>query len=270
MLESGEIISNNQLKGDYFKIEFLAPEICPGVKAGQFVHMRIAELCDIILRRPFSVCDVNDKGILTLIYKIVGQGTLALSKLKPGICCSLMGPLGTGFSPLNKNEKPVIVAGGYGAAATYLLAKKAKNSGILLIGARTQDNLILVDEFKNTGFKVEISTEDGSAGHKGMVTELLQQLIQNNPDEKFRFYGCGPDPMLMEMGKILLKNSLDGELSLDHVMCCGIGACFACVVKVKDDNPEGWRYARTCKEGPVFKASDIYYENSRKEEIVNH
>lgn len=262
MLESGEIISNKQLKGDYFKIEFLAPEICPGVKAGQFVHVRISELKDRILRRPFSVCDVNDKGILTLIYKIVGEGTLALSTLKPGTCCSLMGPLGIGFSPLNKNEKPVIVAGGYGAAATYLLAKRAGVRGILLLGARTEDNLILVEEFKNTGFKVEISTEDGSAGHRGLVTELLRQLIQNNSDEKFRFYGCGPDAMLMEMGKILLAHKLDGELSLDHVMCCGIGACFTCVIKVKDDNPEGWRYARTCKEGPVFKASEVYYEKT--------
>jgi dihydroorotate dehydrogenase electron transfer subunit len=173
-----------------------------------------------------------------------------------------MGPLGKPFSEPEKDELPVIVAGGYGSAATYLIAKNAKKPGILLLGARSEKDLILTEKFREHSFEVKTATEDGSDGHKGLVTELLTPTIRENPDKKLHFYACGPKGMLMALGEMLLKRELDGELSLDHLMCCGVGACFACVIKVKADNEQGWRYARTCKEGPVFKASEVYYPES--------
>jgi dihydroorotate dehydrogenase electron transfer subunit len=119
--------------------------------------------------------------------------------------------------------------------------------------------LILTDKFADAGFDVRTATNDGSEGHKGFVTELIVQALAENPGKKIRFYGCGPTPMLLALAKILQDAGYnDGELSLDHLMCCGVGACFACVVKVKADNEDGWRYARTCKEGPVFKVEDVY------------
>ena len=259
MLEDAKIISNEVLKGDYRRVEFDAPSISPEVKPGQFVHVQIAQLKDRILRRPFSICNVSDDGVLTVVYKIVGEGTAKLAELTPGTVCNLMGPLGVPFSAPSGDEVPVLVAGGYGSAATYILARRSANPGILLLGARSEDDLILIDEFEQLGFDVRIATENGARGKKGLVTELLQNVLNEPGLENRRFYGCGPRGMLMAMGRMLLDNGCDGELSLDHLMCCGVGACFACVVKVKDDNPDGWRYARTCNEGPVFQASDVFY-----------
>ena len=260
MLEDAKILRNERLKGDYWKIDFDSPEICPEVKPGQFVHVQIAQLRDRILRRPFSICNVSDDGVLSVVYKVVGEGTAALSELTPGTVCNLMGPQGVPFSNLEENEIPVIVAGGYGSAATYILAQRALKPGILLLGARSEDDIILTEEFTNCGFDVRLATEDGSLGTEGLVTLLLDQVIkEENSATPFRFYGCGPHGMLLAMGQLLLKNDKDGDLSLDHLMCCGVGACFACVIKVKADNDDGWRYARTCNEGPVFQASKVYY-----------
>jgi dihydroorotate dehydrogenase electron transfer subunit len=260
MPEPGEIISNSLLKDEYYKVVFHAPEISAKARAGQFAHVKIAGLRDRILRRPFSICDVDKRNeTLTIIYKVVGTGTEVLSELTPGAVCNIMGPLGKPFSEPEKDEIPVIVAGGYGSAATYLIAKNSKTPGILLLGARSEKDLILTENFREHSFEVKTATEDGSEGHKGLVTELLGPTIKENPDKKLHFYACGPEGMLMALGEMLQNMGLDGDLSLDHLMCCGVGACFACVIKVKADNEQGWRYARTCKEGPVFKASEVYY-----------
>jgi dihydroorotate dehydrogenase electron transfer subunit len=260
MESNGKIISNDILQDDYYIVKFHAPEICAKTMPGQFVHVKIANLRDRILRRPFSICNVTADGVLTIAYKIVGEGTEALAHLKPGTVCDLLGPLGNPFTLPVDDEIPVIVAGGYGSAATYILAQRSPKSGILLLGARSKNDLILTEEFAATGFKVMTATEDGSRGHTGRVTELLDPVFEQHKNDKLRFYGCGPTGMLMALGNILVdKGYNDGELSLDHLMCCGVGACFACVVKVKAENEDGWRYARTCKEGPVFKASEVYY-----------
>jgi len=254
-----EILENSRLKGNYLKICFRAPEICESAKPGQFIHARILQLRDRVLRRPFSISNV-EKDVLTVIYKVVGTGTEALSGLVPGDTCDIMGPLGNPFSLPGKDELPVIVAGGYGCAAVYMLCGRAPSKGIVLLGARSDSDLLLVDEFKKLGFDTRCATEDGSSGHRGRVTELIPAIIEKNKARKLKFYGCGPQGMLLAMGKMITGLGLDGELSMDHLMCCGIGACFACVIKVKDNNPDGWRYARTCKEGPVFKASEFYYQ----------
>ncbi len=258
-MKIGEIISNRILQDDYYEIKFYVPEICKNTQAGQFVHIKITNLQDRILRRPFSISNVSKDGLLTVIYKVVGQGTEALSTLSAGEVCDLMGPLGTPYSMPETDEFPIIVAGGYGSAATYLIAKNSPVKGILLLGARSKTDLILTDKFADSGFDVRTSTNDGSQGHKGFVTELIAKALEENKGKKIRFYACGPTPMLLALAKILQDLGYDdGELSLDHLMCCGVGACFACVVKVKADNEDGWRYARTCKEGPVFKAIDVY------------
>lgn len=258
-MKVGEIVSNHILQDDYYEVKFYVPEICEKTQPGQFVHVKIANLNDRILRRPFSICNVTEDGILTVVYKVVGKGTQVLSTLKPGTVCDLMGPLGNPYSMPAADEFPIIVAGGYGSAATYLIAKRFHSKGILLLGARSKEDLILTDKFADAGFDVRTATNDGSEGHKGFVTELIDKALKENPDKKIRFYGCGPTPMLLALAKILQEAGYgDGELSLDHLMCCGVGACFACVVKVKADNSDGWRYARTCKEGPVFKAEDVY------------
>ena len=259
MSKAGEILSNVNLKGDYFSIEFYAPEVAEKARAGQFVHVKIGDdRGDWILRRPFSICNTDvEKGTVNVVYKVVGKGTAALSRIAPGVCCDVMGPLGNGFVPV-EDAVPVAVCGGYGAAATFMLTRSAKN-GVLLLGARSTADIILTDRYEKAGFDVRLATNDGSAGMQGFVTDLIPQLLAERPEEKFCFYACGPHPMLMALAKLLNKLGQDGQLSIDHRMCCGVGSCFACVVKVNDPgSADGWRYARSCSEGPVFKLEDVY------------
>ena len=261
MCKAGEILSNVNLQGDYYSVEFYAPEIAQTAVAGQFVHVKIGdERGDWILRRPFSICNTDkEKGTVNVVYKVVGKGTAELSRVAPGVCCDVMGPLGNGFVPV-EDATPVAVCGGYGAAATFMLTRSSKK-GVLLLGARSTADIILTDRYEKAGFDVRLATNDGSAGTKGFVTDLIPQLLAERPGEKFCFYACGPHPMLMALAKLLKKLGQDGQLSIDHRMCCGVGSCFACVVKVAaPGSADGWRYARSCSEGPVFKLEDVYIE----------
>ena len=240
-MKTGEIISNERLQNDYFLVRFHVPEICAAARAGQFVHVRIDRHGDHILRRPFSIHNVEADGALSVV-------------------CDLLGPLGTSFSDAPEDATPVLVAGGYGAAATYLITKQLPQRGIFLIGARGEADVLLTDVYRAAGYEVQVATNDGSVGTKGFVTVLVEKLLAENPGRKFFFYGCGPHPMLMALAKILNARNQKGELSIDHLMCCGVGACFACVVKVKADTPEGWQYARACTDGPVFNLDTVYVE----------
>ena len=259
-MQNGQIISNERLQNDYFLVRFYAPEICRKARAGQFVHVRIDRRGDHILRRPFSIHNTEPDGALSVVYKVVGAGTRELSQLPPGTLCDLMGPLGIGFADVPEPVTPVLVAGGYGAAATYLLTRQMKQRGLFLLGARSRADVLLTDVYRAAGYEVRVATNDGSEGEKGFGTKLVEQLLDEQPERRFFFYGCGPHPMLMALAKILRARQQDGELSIDHLMCCGVGACFACVVKVKADTQEGWQYARACTDGPVFKLKDVYVE----------
>jgi dihydroorotate dehydrogenase electron transfer subunit len=256
-----EIISNSRLKEDYYKIVFNAPHVSCSVKPGQFVHVQISGLRNRILRRPFSVCDVGPGGVLKIVYKVVGEGTMVLSELNNGSFCDILGPLGNSYSLPEKDEYPVIAAGGYGAAATYILAKQAKRKGVLLLGTKTEKDLILAEDYRQLGFDVKVTTEDGSLGTKGLVTSLLKEYFALSRNKKMRFYGCGPNQMMIAVAEMASHYGKKAELSLDHAMCCGVGACYACVVKIKDtEMPGSWKYARTCREGPVFSSDLIYSE----------
>ena len=259
-MKTGEIVSNVRLQGDYFKVKFFAPEISRAARAGQFVHVRIDRRGDRILRRPFSIHDAAPSGELTVVYKVVGSGTKALSELAPGACCDLLGPLGRGFSDQPEEVVPVLVAGGYGAAATYLLTRQMKQRGVFLLGARSAEDVLLTDSYRDAGYDVRIATNDGSLGRRGFVTELLDGLFREYAGRELFFYGCGPHPMLMALARILRNRNQRGELSIDHLMCCGVGACFGCVVKVRSGAPEGWSWARACTDGPVFPLEDVYVE----------
>jgi len=254
----GEIIENTNLKGDYYKVRFYAPGFAEKAQPGMFVHVRIDHRGDQILRRPFSI-QLAEGDALSVVYKVVGKGTAELSRLKPGAVCDLLGPRGRGFSVPPAGYTPVAVAGGYGAAATFMLTRNTGRKGLLLLGARSGADVILTEEYEKAGFEVRIATNDGSVGRKGFVTELLPELLAERPGEKFFFCGCGPHPMLMALARWLKENGQQGQLSIDHIMCCGVGACFGCVVKVNDPGSEtGWKYARACADGPVFDLNDVY------------
>ncbi len=253
------ILENGTLKNDYRKIVFHAPEIAAAAQPGQFVHVMIPDCGERILRRPFSICGYNaSAGTLAVVYKIVGEGTKALARAVPGTLCRIMGPQGKGFPMPERGETPVVIAGGYGAAATLPLARRSENHGILLLGARSKTDVILADDYRAAGFEVRIATQDGSLGTRGLVTELVPDALKACSGTPV-LYACGPNGMLLAVAGLAEKLSLKAFVSLDQHMCCGIGACFACVVKVKDSSsPDGWRYSRSCKEGPVYPAQEVY------------
>jgi len=258
--ENVTILANQQLQGDYYLLQLQTNNIAGLTKPGQFLQLQIANLEHRILRRPFSIYDVNTKtGALSIVYKIVGEGTAKLATLPTNTILNAIGSLGNGFTIPNSNTQAIVVAGGYGCAATYLLAKLAPKPPVILIGGKNKQDLLLLEQYKNLGCRVEVSTDDGSAGYHGLVTALLQKELDETKG-KIIAYACGPNPMLKAVGNMMINAKQNAQLSLDEAMCCGVGACFGCVIKKKADNKDGWEYVRSCKDGPVFDAKEIYWD----------
>jgi dihydroorotate dehydrogenase electron transfer subunit len=175
----------------------------------------------------------------------------------------MMGPLGHGFTvPKLGGETPLLVAGGYGMAAMYLLAQRSPQKGIVFVGGRRRVDILCDEEFRALGWEVRVTTEDGSHGDKGLVTgPLLAELkraAESGAYSRYKMFACGPTPMLKAVGKLAEEFDVSAELSMDEHMCCGVGVCLTCVIPVK--NGEGWEYQRTCTEGPVFDARVIAWE----------
>ncbi|HOX56622.1 MAG TPA: dihydroorotate dehydrogenase electron transfer subunit [Candidatus Paceibacterota bacterium] len=255
--ETAQIVSNERDSDLYLRMVLCAPQIAPLVQPGQFVHVRILPLKDALLRRPFSVFQVST-GNLSILYKTIGRGTEVLSRMRPGEELSLIGPLGRGFTvPLPAGEIPLLIAGGYGMAALYLLAQRSPQRGIVFVGGRRRVDILCEAEFRALGWEVRVTTEDGSQGETGLVTQaLLKELRRGMPGRKL--FACGPTPMLKAVGRLAAEFNLPAELSLDEHMGCGIGVCLTCVVPIK--TAEGWEYQRTCTEGPVFDCRQIAWE----------
>jgi dihydroorotate dehydrogenase electron transfer subunit len=286
--QTAQIVSNERDTDQYFRLVLRAPQIAPLVQPGQFAHVRITPLQDALLRRPFSIFQVNG-DTFSILYKTVGKGTEALSRMRPGEEASVIGPLGHGFNvPQPGGETPLLVAGGYGMAAMYLLAERSPQKGIVFVGGRRRVDILCEKEFQALGWEVRATTEDGSHGEKGLVTHpLLAELRSSRGNEaptekaeggrrkaeisqslltsaathrKVKLFACGPTPMLKAVGKIAEELNVPAELSMDEHMCCGVGVCLTCVIKVKSG--DGWEYQRTCTEGPVFDSRQVVWEAS--------
>ncbi|MGO8926103.1 MAG: dihydroorotate dehydrogenase electron transfer subunit [Limisphaerales bacterium] len=252
-----QIVSNERDTDLYFRLIARAAQIAPLVQPGQFAHVRILPLTEALLRRPFSIFQVSG-STLSILYKTIGKGTEALSRMRPGEELSMIGPLGHGFTvPQAGGETPILVAGGYGMAALYLLAERSPQKGIVFVGGRRRVDILCEEEFRALGWEVRVTTEDGSHGEKGLVTQaLLTELKRRAPG--YELFACGPTPMLKAVGRLAAEFDLPAELSLDEHMGCGIGVCLTCVVPIKTG--DGWEYQRTCTEGPVFDSRRIAWE----------
>jgi dihydroorotate dehydrogenase electron transfer subunit len=230
------------------------------VQPGQFAHLRIPLMRDALLRRPFSIFQVSGETI-SILYKIVGKGTEILGRMKSRERLSALGPLGHGFTvPEPCGETPLLVAGGYGMAALYLLAQRSPRKGIVFVGGRRRADILCEAEFRALGWEVRAATEDGSHGEKGVVTQpLITELRRGSAGRKL--FACGPTGMLKAVGRIAEEFNVPAELSMDEHMCCGVGVCLTCVVPTK--RGDSWEYARTCTEGPVFDARQIVWEAAK-------
>jgi dihydroorotate dehydrogenase electron transfer subunit len=234
-----------------------APQIAPLIQPGQFAHVRILPLKDALLRRPFSIFQVAG-DTFSILYKTVGKGTEVLSRMRAGEELSVIAPLGHGFTvPPVGGEIPLLVAGGYGMAAMFLLAQRSPQKGVVFVGGRRRVDILCEKEFVAVGWEVRAITEDGSHGEKGLVTHPLMAELKRGSAGK-KLFACGPTGMLKAVGKIAEEFNVPAELSMDEHMCCGVGTCLTCVIPVKSG--DGWEYQRTCTEGPVFDSREIVWE----------
>jgi len=266
-----QIVSNERDTDSYFRLVLRAPQIAPLIQPGQFAHVRVPTMQDALLRRPFSIFQV-EPDTFSILYKTVGKGTEALAKMKTGEELSVIAPLGHGFTvPKAGGETPLLVAGGYGMAAMYLLAERSPQKGIVFVGGRRRVDILCEKEFQALGWDVRATTEDGSHGQQGLVTApLVTELKKMMPHRKV--FACGPTGMLRAVAKIAEEFNVPAELSMDEHMCCGVGVCLTCVIPVKiGDGPRraeareregGWEYQRTCTEGPVFDSRRIVWETA--------
>lgn len=218
---------------------------CSDITApGQFVNIKIDGL---FLRRPISVCDRTDNE-LTIIYKVVGNGTDEMSRMKNGQIHDVLTGLGNGYDLTLCGENPLLLGGGVGVPPMYMLAKKLIEQGksvSVILGFNTESEVFYENEFKALGCDVTVSTVDGSYGKKGFVTDAL-------PENYSYFYCCGPEPMLKAVFK---GTKTSGQFSFEERMGCGFGACMGCSCKTVTG------YKRICKDGPVLKKEEILWED---------
>lgn len=263
------------LAKDTWAIRLRQPELASRITPGQFFMVRPAEGSDPLLGRPFALYDTyddeNGKPVgIEFGFVVVGKLTSLMTNWKVGQSVEVWGPLGNGF-PVPTSSRLICVAGGigqtpflgvanealghrrYGDPVRQLNQKPAEVS--LLYGVRSDEYLAGKEDFTIEGLDFQYATDDGTAGHHGYVTELLEQQLQIQATET-QVYCCGPEPMMKAVAELCQRFSVECWLSMETPMACGFGACFSCVAKVRDENGE-WDYQRTCVEGPVFRAEQL-------------
>ena len=267
---SAEIISNSEANTGFFLLNLRVPEIAESCYPGNFVQIKIDFPGGCIWPRPFSVLDTNGDHI-RILYKILGRGTRALSSFKTGRELNINGPLGNSFSMPEREQTVVLAGGGIGVPplfnlAGYLLEKGYISRDIHFFnGAADADSLVFVEQCAELGINTYAVTEDGSMGIKGVITEGMKQFMSGAKSaetlDKVIIYSCGPMPMLKAVGELASQYDIPCQMALEALMPCGFGICMGCVVKVKDTSiPEGFRFKRVCRDGPVFDAADIIWD----------
>lgn len=263
-LQEATVTEHRDFGGGYRLLVFDAPAVAKVAMPGQFVHLRVPGLEGSVLRRPFSIF-YADSQYFRILYKEVGRGTREMAAMPVGKTVSLIGPLGNGFPIPPAGALPVLVAGGYGVAPLYFLATRTERPGILFVGGRTTADILCVDEFRAIGWEVRVTTEDGSEGLRGRVTDALDQWMPSVVGDVPVFYACGPDGLLRAVDERVCKKGWNGWISLDKHMGCGVGACLACVQRVHTgDGTTQWK--RVCKDGPIFPAGEIFWDYGAKAE----
>ena len=237
-----EIVSNEPLTETVYKMVLSGDTNCV-TAPGQFINIKIS---GFYLRRPISICDY-ESGKMTIVYKVVGGGTEALSKMKSGEKLDCLASLGNGYSLDKSGDKPLLIGGGVGVPPLYALCKILIAEGktpTVILGFNTKDEIFLEEDFKALGVNVIVATTDGSYGTKGFVTDAMADV------DYTYFYTCGPEPMFRAIEKCV-KTS--GQYSFEERMGCGFGACMGCSCKTK------YGYKRICKDGPVLEREEIVW-----------
>jgi dihydroorotate dehydrogenase electron transfer subunit len=269
------ISENVRLARDTFRVRFECAEIARRIVPGQFVMVRLAGLSDPLLGRPLALYDVmlNAAGkptAIDVVYLVLGKMTGRLAECERGAELEVWGPLGNGFPP-RPAEHLIMVAGGIGQTPFLALGQEylgrrrygapprsipTAQKVTLCYGMRTAELAAGLDDFRAAGFDVRLSSDDGTLGHHGLVTDLLRDALGETIQQDRLVACCGPEPMMAAVAKICEAVGVRCLVSLETPMACGIGICFSCVAKVRQPDG-GWDYRRTCVEGPIFDAARI-------------
>jgi dihydroorotate dehydrogenase electron transfer subunit len=234
--------------GAYIVLSMHAPAIAAVVEPGQFVQIDVP---GCMLRRPFSVYRRSDAGAISIAFDAIGAGTLSLATRAPGDVLRVLGPLGTGFEPTQ--GPALLVGGGYGTAALTFLAQRLRGDVHALVGARSAGRLFVDDALRERCATISITTDDGSEGTKGVVTQVMPGLL--SALKIARIYACGPNPMLAAVGGVASTAGVPASLAVEEFMACGIGVCWTCVLPVRVGGKV--KHQRVCTEGPVFEAEAV-------------
>lgn len=253
------VTENKRIIKDHYLLTLRPNTRTKKSRPGNFYMLSVESGLDPLLKRPFSVHRSTKDGF-QILYRVVGKGTTILSGKKPGEALDVIGPLGNTFPSKNKRKK-ILVAGGLGIAPIFGLAESILTSPspekpLLFYGARTGKEVLCKKELKEIGIKPVLTTDDGTAGEKGNIVQLLDGRIGSgklNADE-YTIYACGPEPMLKALSNLADKYGITGYAALEQNMACGIGTCLGCVVHTVNG------LKRVCKEGPVFPLNEILWD----------
>lgn len=270
------IVENVPLARDTWRVRFESPELAARIAPGQFLMLRISGLLDPLIGRPFAMYDVvpsqahGPSDLVDVVYLVKGKLTRRLATLRAGDALDVWGPLGNGFAP-PAVQRLICVAGGIGQTPFLALGHEALRGRrygsadrvasrcdqlTLCYGARSAPYLAGLAEFQAAGIDVRVATDDGSQGHHGLVTDLLRQTLGETVHQTRHVIACGPEPMMEAVAHIAAAANVSCDVSLETPMACGIGVCFSCVARVRDEHGD-IDYKRTCVEGPVFDARRI-------------
>ncbi len=271
--ENCVVLSSQKVAPGHWVLTLRSKKIANAARPGQFVQILCADNSyDPLLPRPFSFLDAQNNSF-SILYHVIGKGTELLSVKQKGSMVRVLGPLGNGFSLKKQTTdrkaptKFFLVGGGVGIPPLYHLAetmiknKITKTNIHVMLGARDKTLLLCEREFKKLGIAVSVATDNGSKGHKGFITEVLNRNLQSAVSSlKPQVYTCGPTPMLKAVSVLSEKFKVPCEVSVEVPMACGFGACLGCAIKVRQQTTNEHRFAIACTEGPVFKSSEILWD----------
>ncbi len=257
---SKALIVHKKTWGDYVLLGFQAKKIANEAQPGQFIMVRTDAQLHPLLRRPFSIHSVQN-SVMEIFFQKSGIGTTRMSLKERGDVLDIIGPLGKGFclerALCGKNV--ALIGGGRGIAPLCFLARRLRNLGAnprIFYGGKTKADIPLRQKFITENFKIFLSTDDGSHGFKGFVTDLFRATLHEFPP--FRIFACGPEAMMQKVFQIARAKKISAEFSLESIMGCGFGACWGCVRKIKNNTKEEW--IKICEEGPVFAGDQIIWQ----------
>ena len=257
LMISGNLIENINLNDNYYRMRIEAPQIAKEAKPGQFVMLSKWKIKELFLKRPFSFYNIEPNlGTFDILYKNVGKGTQILAESKMGDLVELIGPLGNGFKIPENTHNIAIVARGIGIAPLLPLMLESKQKGINIysfLSAQTENLLLYNDKIESISKKTFYTTDDGSKGVKGKVTNFLEKVLEETAIDVV--YTCGSKRLVQHIRNLQKKYNFLAFVSLEEHMACGIGACKGCVCKTKDG------YKRVCKEGPVFPVEEVIFDD---------